>query len=141
MALLYGVIPKNTTFTATPILDAIPDATGSSAILKFFSGAQPANCAAADSGTLLATMNLPASWAEVSAAGSSQLNKLGTWYATASTAGTVGHFRIYNAAGTTCHVQGSVGIAGSGADMIVDVAALTVGMPLSVIQFNVTSGN
>jgi hypothetical protein len=35
-------------------LDAIETAVGVSAILEIRSGAQPANCAAADSGTLLA---------------------------------------------------------------------------------------
>mgnify|MGYP007013257794 FL=1 len=44
------------------MLDAIEDTVGTSAILEIRSGAQPANCAAADSGTLLASMSLASDW-------------------------------------------------------------------------------
>lgn len=39
--------------------DRIESYVGSSAIMKIRTGSVPANCAAADSGTVLATLNLP----------------------------------------------------------------------------------
>lgn len=47
------------TSTRNAMLDAIETDAGTSAILKIRTGAQPANCAAADAGTVLATLNLP----------------------------------------------------------------------------------
>lgn len=44
------------------MLDAIESTVGTAPILKIRSGAQPANCAAADSGTVGATMTLPSDW-------------------------------------------------------------------------------
>lgn len=57
-------------------LDAIETAIGTSPILRIRSGAAPANCAAARTGTVLATMNLPADWLAAAASGSKGL--LGT---------------------------------------------------------------
>lgn len=74
-------------------LDSIETTIGASAILKIRTGAQPANCAAADSGTVLATCNLPADW--MAAAASGQKAKSGTWEDTSADAtGTAGHFRL-----------------------------------------------
>ena len=56
MAIQLSVVVRNAR------LDAIETAIGASAILKVRTGAVPANCAAADSGTVLATVNLPADW-------------------------------------------------------------------------------
>ena len=57
MTLQYSVAVRNAR------LDAVESTIGTSAILEIRSGAQPANCAAADSGTLLASMSLPSSTA------------------------------------------------------------------------------
>jgi len=43
-------------------LDAIEATIGVSALLKFYSGAMPANCAAAATGVLLGSTALPADW-------------------------------------------------------------------------------
>lgn len=43
-------------------LDSLETAVGASAVLKIRTGAQPATCATADSGTVLATLSLPADW-------------------------------------------------------------------------------
>ena len=51
-------------------LDAIETTIGASAVLKIRTGAQPATCATADSGTVLATINLPADWMAAASAGS-----------------------------------------------------------------------
>lgn len=44
------------TSTRNAMLDAIETDAGTSAIIKIRTGAQPANCAAADAGTVLATL-------------------------------------------------------------------------------------
>ena len=94
-------------------LDAIETTVGVSAILKIRSGAPPADCGTADSGTVLATMTLPSDW--LAAASSGSKAKSGTWQDTsADAAGTAGHFRIYDSGGTTCHLQGTVTATGGG---------------------------
>lgn len=87
--------------------DAIETTIGASAIMRIRSGVPPADCAAADTGTVLATINLPADW--MAAAASGQKVLAGTWQdAAADAAGLAGHFRIYNSAGTVCGWQGLV---------------------------------
>lgn len=83
--------------------DAIETITGTAPTLELRTGAPPADCATADSGTLLASMALPSDWLAAASAGAKSL--LGTWQdASANAAGTVGHFRIKQ--GATCHIQG-----------------------------------
>src|SRR5262245_23096014 len=94
-------------------LDTIESTIGTSAILKIRSGAAPADCAAADAGTVLATLNLPSDWMNA-ASGGSKTKAAGAWTdATADASGTAAHFRIYDSGGTVCHLQGTVG-QGSG---------------------------
>lgn len=121
-------------------LDAMETATGTSAILKIRTGAPPANCAAADSGTVLATCNLPSDW--MNAAAGASKDKAGTWQdGSADAAGVAGHFRIYASDGTTCHWQGSVTISGGGGDMTVDNTNFAVGQQFTVTAFAVTDPN
>lgn len=88
-------------------LDAIETAIGASAILKIRTGAVPANCGAADSGTVLATIALPADWMASAAAGSKAMT--GTWQdSSADASGLAAHYRIYASDGVTCHLQGLV---------------------------------
>lgn len=88
-------------------LDAIETAIGASPILRIRTGVPPANAAAARTGTVLATMNLPADFMAAASAGSKALS--GTWQdAAADAAGLAGHFEIMDSAGTTCHLQGLV---------------------------------
>jgi hypothetical protein len=58
-------------------LDAIETDLGTSPILEIRTGAQPADCATADSGTVLASMTLPSDWALAASGGSK--SKSGTW--------------------------------------------------------------
>ena len=51
-------------------LDAIETAVGTSAVLKIRTGSAPANCATADSGSVLATLNLPSDWLAAASSGS-----------------------------------------------------------------------
>lgn len=123
-------------------LDTIESTNGASCALEVRTGAQPANCAAASTGTILATINLPADW--MAAAGSGQKALAGTWQdASADNTGTAAHFRVYNSQatkdGTTCFMQGSVG-QGSG-DLSVDNASFVAGQSFTITAFTLTDGN
>lgn len=120
----------------TPMLDLIESDTGTSAIMKIRTGAAPANCGTADSGTALATINLPSDW--MAAASSGTKAKLGTWEDTAAdAAGVAAHFRIYKSDGVTCQVQGTVGM-GSG-DLQLDNTNLAVGQDVVITNFTMTA--
>lgn len=107
---------------------------GTAPILELRSGAPPANCAAADSGTLLAQMTLPSDWMTGAASGSKSLS--GTWQdLSANNAGTAGHFRIKDSTGTTCHDQGTVTITGGGGDMTLDNNVLAAGQQVTITSF------
>lgn len=84
--------------------------------LQLRTGAQPADCAAADSGTLIAEITLPSDWMTSASAGA--ISKNGTWAGTAAATGTIGHYRIKDSGGTTTHEQGNAGT--SGTDLILD---------------------
>ena len=119
-------------------LDAIETAIGATAVLKIRSGAQPATCATADSGTVLASLTLPADWMSAAAAGSKA--KLGTWQdASADATGTAAHFRLYDSTGATCGLQGSVGV--SGTDMTVDSTSFTAGQSFTINSFTLADAN
>ena len=116
--------------------DSIETTIGTAPTLTILTGAPPANCAAADTGTVLATIVLPSDWMAASSGGTKA--KLGTWQDTsAHNSGTAGYFRIKQ--GATCHVQGTVGT--SGADMIVDSVNFTATQSFTINTFSITSGN
>lgn len=120
------------------LLDAIETELGASPVLKIRSGAVPANCAAADSGTVLATCNLPAD-AMAAASGGSKA-KSGTWEDTsADNTGTAAHFRLYKSDGTTCVLQGTVTATGGGGDMTVDNTSFVAAQAFSITGFTLTA--
>lgn len=120
--------------------DAIETTISTSAIMKIRTGAQPATCATADSGTVLATLNLPSDWMSASSAGVKAL--LGTWEdASADAAGTAGHFRVYASNGTTCGMQGSVTATGGGGDLTLDNTNIASAQDVKVTSFSLTAGN
>jgi len=118
-------------------LDAIETTIGTSANLYIRTGAAPADCATADSGSLLATLALPSDW--MAAASSGSKAKSGTWSVAASGTGTAAHFRIKDSGGTTCHLQGTVGT--SGTDMIIDNTSIASGQTVTVSTFTLTDAN
>ena len=121
-------------------LDAVETAVGVSAVLKIRTGAQPANCGTADSGTVLATLNLPSDWMAAASGGTKAL--AGTWTdASADAAGTAAHFRLYATDGTTCHMQGTVTATGGGGDMTVDNVVFATAQTFNVTTFTWTEGN
>jgi hypothetical protein len=130
MAIQFSVAVRNAR------LDAVETTIGTSPTMEIRSGAVPANCAAADSGTVLATVTLPSDW--LAAASSGTKDFLGTWQDTSADAsGTAGHFRIKQS--STCHMQGTCGT--SGADMIFVTTSLTATQPFQVTAFTLTEGN
>jgi hypothetical protein len=134
MAVQFSVAVRNAR------LDAIETTIGTSAILRIRTGAPPANCAAADSGTVLATVNLPSDWMAAAASGVKAL--AGTWQDTsADGTGTAGHYRIYDSGGTVCGSQGTVTATGGGGDMTVDSVSFTAGQSFTVNTFSWTEGN
>lgn len=123
-------------------LDAIEATIGASAVLKIRTGAAPADCAAGDSGTVLATLNLPASWMEDAAARA--VVKSGDWEdSSADASGDAGHFRLYDSGGSVCDGQGTVSIQGGGGDMELNTSSLTftLGQAFSVSSFTMTDAN
>jgi hypothetical protein len=119
-------------------LDAIETEAAASPKLKIRTGAQPTDCATADSGSVLATFDLPSDAFATAASGAKA--KTGTWQETAADAtGTAAHFRLYKTDGTTCVMQGSVG-AGSG-DLSLDSVSITVGQQVTITTFTITDGN
>jgi hypothetical protein len=121
-------------------LDAIESTIGTSAIMRIRTGAAPADCATADSGTVLATLNLPSDWLAAASGGSKA--KAGTWQdASADATGTAGHFRIYDSGGTTCHLQGSVTVTGGGGDLEVQNTSFASSQAVTITGFTLTDGN
>lgn len=115
-------------------LDAIETLIGVSAKIKGFSGSQPANCAAADSGTLIAEWDLASDWAANASAGSKALNGVPI-STTAGATGTIGYYRIYASDGVTCHMQGTVTAAGGGGDITVDNPTLVSGQTVNIVSW------
>ena len=120
-------------------LDQIESTVGTTPYLDIRTGAQPANCASADSGTELEHMALPSDW--MAAAASGQKAKNGTWSGTADATGTAAHFRIKDSTDTTCHLQGSVTGTGGGGDMELNNTSISTGQTITIDTFTLTDGN
>jgi hypothetical protein len=134
MALQYSVAIRNAQ------LDTIESTIGVTPILTIRSGAPPADCSQANTGTVLATLNLPSDWMSAASAGSKA--KLGTWQDTSADAtGTAAHWRIHDSTGTTCHMQGTVTASGSGGDMTVDNTSFAALQSFTINTFSITAGN
>jgi hypothetical protein len=111
---------------------------GASAIIKFFTGGPPADCAAADTGTKIAEFDLGSSWAAAASAGAKTLASL-PLSIPAVAAGTVGHFRIFASDGTTCHMQGAITGPGGGGDMIADNPNMASGQNVNITGFTLAA--
>lgn len=131
MALQLAVSTRNAR------LDAIETDLGTSPTMEIRTGAAPADCAAADSGTVLATLALPSDWMAAAASGAKA--KSGTWQdASADAAGVAAHFRIKTSGGV-CKLQGTCGI-GTG-DLQLDNTNIAVAQVVTVTAFTLTDAN
>jgi hypothetical protein len=120
-------------------LDAIETDLGADPDLELRSGAPPANAAAADTGTLLCALQLPADAFAAAASGSKA--KSGTWQGTASGGGgIIGHFRLKTSGGAT-KVQGTVTVTGGGGDMELDNNDVEDGQTVTITTFTLTDAN
>lgn len=137
MAMQYSVAVRNAK------LDVVETVIGVSPVIRFFSGVQPANCAAANSGNELANGVLPADWLAAAAGGTKA--KSGIWtitgLAAAGLGADIGHYRIYAADGITCHEQGSVSDVGLGGDMTLDNSNVAQNQVVNVSSYTKTAGN
>lgn len=121
-------------------LDAIETTIGTSPILTIRTGAQPATCATANAGTVLATMTLPSDWMAAASSGAKALS--GTWQDTSADAtGTAAHFRIHDSTGTTCHMQGSITATSGGGDMELQNTSIAAGQSITISSFTITAAN
>lgn len=130
MALRYSTALRNAR------ANLLPTVAGASPLFRYYTGSAPASCAAAATGTLLAELTLPSAWLAAAASGVAAQN--GVWTTAAALAtGTPGYFRIYDAAGVTCHIQGTVPdeITGS------PTAVITSGSPVTVTGYTFTEAN
>ncbi len=130
MAVQLAVLTRNAK------LDAIETEVGTSPTLEIRTGSPPADCAAADSGSVLATISLPSDWMAAASGGTKA--KSGTWSVAASAGGVAGHFRI-KASGGACKLQGTCG-QGSG-DLSLDNTNIANGQTVTVTTFTLTEGN
>lgn len=120
------------------VLDAWETGMGTSAKIEIRTGAQPANCAAAASGTLLVVYALASDWAANAGSASKALNSLpiaGTAIAT----GTAAHYRFTDTAGTNCHEQGSITATGGGGDMTVDNTSIATAQAVNITAYTKTA--
>ncbi len=124
MAFQEGVLLRNSK------LNAINTNLGATSTLKIFSGAEPANCAAADPSGTLATMNLPASPFAAASAGAIAL--AGTWSVAASGAGTAASYD----SSANCAFQGNCTT-----DLVLNNTNIASGQTVTVTSFGITSGN
>lgn len=119
-------------------LDQFEVTIGASPTLEIRTLAQPANCAAADTGAALATLPLPSDFMNAASGGTKTL--LGSWtIASAAAGGTALHFRIKQ--GATCHCQGSVSNTGGGGDLKLDNDVIVLGQTVTITAFTLTDGN
>lgn len=134
MSLQFSVAVRNA------MLDAIEVTGGTGAILRIRSGAPPANCATADSGTVGATMTLATDWMSGASGGAKAL--LGSWADSSADASiTAGHFRIYASDGTTVIMQGTVTATGGGGDLTLDSVTITSTQSVTITSFTLTAAN
>lgn len=126
MAFQYGATLRNNQVAQ------IQTTIGGSGTLKIFSGAEPANCAAADPTGLLATIALPSTFL-TSSGGVTTI--AGTWSVAASATGAAASFRMYDGS-AVCHVQGN-----TTTDLVLNNNSITSGQTVTVTAFSVTAGN
>jgi len=116
--------------------DAKETAIGASAKLQLWTGSPPASCAASDSGTMLAEFALASDWATAASGGVKAFAAVTPVNAVAG--GIVGHYRIKDSTGATCHEQGTVTLTGGGGDLTIDNTTTNSGQEVQVPGWTVT---
>lgn len=114
------------------MLDQAETVIGASAKLRIYTGAMPANPAAAATGTLLITVDLPSNWMADASGGAKGI--AGSWTGTAIAPGTTGYYRIWDNGITACGEQGTIGQS-----VVIATNALTAANG-NVLNFASTTG-
>lgn len=135
MAIQLSVAVRNA------ILDVYESTIGTAPKLQLRTGSVPANCAAANTGTLASTLTLPSDWMAAASSGSKAL--AGSWTGTGAASGphTLAHYRLFESTETTCHEQGTVTVTGGGGDLTVDNTSLATGQTINITTWTRTAGN
>lgn len=114
-------------------LESVEASMGAGPTLRLRSGAPPANTAAARSGTIIATLVLPADFMADAANGAKAL--AGVWQdLAADNAGTIGHFEI-EGTGAVIDMQGTVTATGGGGDLEVNNTVVNQGQQIDITAF------
>ncbi len=121
------------------MLDAIESSIGTAPKLRIYTGSMPANCAAAATGTLLVEITCPSDWMAGASGGTKALAS--SVSGTGAAAGTAGHYRIVDSAGTTCHEQGTVTATGGGGDLTLDNTSIAVSQTVTISTKTYTAPN
>lgn len=132
MAVKFSVTVRNN------IVDTIETVLGTAPRLVFYTGTPPANTSSSATGTVIATMVLPADWLTDASGGVKTLQ--GTWSTTASASGTIGYYRIWDSSVTTCHEQGNVTVSGGGGDITLDNVNAATGQTITMLTKTYTAG-
>lgn len=133
MAIQFNASARNA------ILQAIETEVKGSAVIEFRTGTQPASAGTADSGTLLATIQLPADYLGTPVSGTT--DKSGTWSTSVSAAGTVGHFRMKNSAATISYIQGAITSTGGAGDLKFDAIDWVTAQTVTISSWTFVAGN
>jgi len=115
---------------------ALIDADAGAGTLKIFTGSQPANGDAAETGTLLATVNLTDP--SFGAASSGTANAGDPPAVTGVAAGTAGWFRIEDASGDNVY-DGSVTATGGGGDLQLATTTISVGVQVDITALSLSA--
>ena len=123
------------TTTRNNMLTQLNTAIGTSALLEIFTGAPPANCAAAATGTLLGTFTCNAGGFGTVSGGVLTVSAIAN--VTAGATGIAGYFRVLDSGGVTTHMQGT--IATSGSDLNITNTSINSGDTLIVSSWTITA--
>lgn len=117
-------------------LNVINSSVGPSGVLYIRSGAPPATCADADTGTELLYIQLPNEPFTIPTIG--YIEKSGIWSClSAQSAGVAGHYRIMSA--STCCMQGVCSEISGGGEMQLSTVNIQISQPVTVSVFVITA--
>lgn len=115
-------------------LDAITALLNTGGYIELRSGAPPATCETADSGTLLATCNLSATAFGGATDGTDKATAVANAISADTSAdadGTIGHYRAKTSGGS-CVIQGDCSLTGLGGDLQFSTLDVTTGDNVSI---------
>lgn len=123
------------------LLDQIATTIGASPHIELWSGAMPASCATASSGTKLAKFDLGATFSDAAASGSKNIVKTASLplSTTGIANGVAGYYRIFATDDSTCHEQGTITVTGGGGDLTIDNTTIASGQTIQITGFTKTA--